>query len=96
MSVIRVCDWCGENIAASDDDSTLSVSHSGDWERRARGGWIGHFHADCYGEVRERLALVLESGRSIERIPVATGQKIGQLRRKHVKPAGHDDAAAAA
>jgi hypothetical protein len=86
MSVIRVCDWCGENIAAGDDDSTLQVAYGGSWERRAKSGWIGHFHADCSDEVEERIDLVMESARSLERIPVATGQKIGQLRRRHVKP----------
>lgn len=91
MSVVRICDWCGENIADREEHATFSVAYS-DWkDNRDRGGYIGHYHSSdarpCSSRVIAGFNLVVESSRSLERIPVATGQKIGQLKRKHVKPA---------
>lgn len=108
MSVInvRLCDFCGEPIEPTDRWATLSVAFGQQRDQHLDAA-VGDYHFDrarqCWAQASDAVLLTHEFGGSIEHIPVASGQKIAQLRRKHAKgqlapprlPDGGDDNAQA-
>lgn len=101
MSTIRLCDWCGEEISPGSPFAEVSCDVTGDpADTSSTSGYIGHYHAGirrnaegrmgrhCFTDIQDRIKMIHEfSQAALAKAPVATPQKITQLRRKHVKPA---------
>jgi hypothetical protein len=100
MSTVIRCDWCGEEAhpeAPVVEFQAVAVRSADDCA--STDGWVGHYHAggwwqdgqrrnrNCFARMRDAVELVHEyAPAALESVPVASPQKIAQLRRKHTTP----------
>jgi hypothetical protein len=86
------CDVCGEPIGA-DECVALATTVGRLVEDLHKGGWIAHFHPDCYWEVQADVWAAARrtefddrwQADELERIPVATERDIARARSRHAK-----------
>lgn len=97
MSVVYVCNYCGQNIT---DDAYMEMRKQGSQpdrrgELRYHGAAsFGHYHSrplthgepSCWARIVDAVELVESLGPTLETIETATGQAIAAKRRKHHKP----------
>jgi hypothetical protein len=98
MSVVIRCDWCGEEVPNHAPHMTFAATATGNPDATTHDtGWVGHYHAGtwtdstgrpaakyCFRQMLDAVHLVHEyAPAALESAPVATSQKIAQLRRKH-------------
>lgn len=81
MTKTYTCDHCGRTI--DDDDPIVTLSADTSADSRWTGGWLGHYHDDCYRSIFDLLKLARDFSPSIEHIPVATESDIRARRRAH-------------
>jgi hypothetical protein len=91
MTLMKLCDYCGEEIGDESPSATLVVDAGvKSKESRWTSGWLGHYHSgyskDCLNAVREAVKLVESVGKGIEGIPTISGQAVAARRRKHTMP----------
>src|SRR5438105_1293900 len=96
MTTYWQCDLCGESIEP--DDRMVAVDAHGRGVDRSGGSvfineYVGHYHGEpqdgersCYGRIVDAVYLVHDAGPSLESIPTASAQRIGQLRSTHRRP----------
>jgi hypothetical protein len=86
------CDACGAPVSI-DKMITLQVATGAAIADEYRGGWLGHFHLDCWldgpcSTVRQNVELHREVAATLARIPVAAEYEVERARRTHRLPDG--------
>jgi len=89
------CNRCGQQVSET-EMVTLSVSAglelTGRAEQPYKGGYIGHYHEDCWYEIHGEIHDLAKEGGGerdpLEVIPVATGREITARRAEHRMPNG--------
>jgi hypothetical protein len=94
MSQTITCDWCGDSILESrasercDAWVTIQLETAGNAKKKYRrwtsGGYVGHYHEDCWGNVDDALDLIHAHAPVLASVRVASDREIERKRQAHV------------
>lgn len=88
MSVVFICDRCGEYIAEADPWVSLRLMKSTDTPL-AKGAEVGMYHTDeCWEAMLSGISMIESIGPTLADRPTITAQAVAARRRKHTKPGG--------
>lgn len=79
MTIVCLCDFCGQEILSGADRVKLLEADRHEYPRKV----LADYHDQCWEKVRGALSLIESAGGSLEHLPVASHQAIAAMRRRH-------------